>query len=151
MTLAAVPDDFLGAARPASGYDIGAFQLGAVAPDGGVGPPSPQPGDSGATEGDAAVASDASLGPVDASSEDAASGGAVADGGVPVGLDGSASPPKGAAGCSCRAVDSGANGTGQAYAVLAAAALALGRRVGRRRPQPRVGVVVFLARRFPLW
>jgi hypothetical protein len=39
VTLSAVTEDFLGAARPASGTDIGAFQYGAAPPvDGGVGP-----------------------------------------------------------------------------------------------------------------
>jgi hypothetical protein len=56
VTLAAVTDDFLGAARPATGTDLGAFQYGAVAPaDGGVGPPGdggsePPPGDGGGSE-----------------------------------------------------------------------------------------------------
>jgi MYXO-CTERM domain-containing protein len=40
VTLAAVKDDFLGAARPATGTDIGAFQFGAQPPaDGGIEPP----------------------------------------------------------------------------------------------------------------
>jgi hypothetical protein len=39
--LAAVTTDFLGAPRPATGVDIGAFQFGAVAPtDAGAGPPA---------------------------------------------------------------------------------------------------------------
>ena len=38
VTLAAVPDDFLGAPRPSTGFDLGAFQYGAVAAqDGGLG------------------------------------------------------------------------------------------------------------------
>jgi hypothetical protein len=76
ISLSAVTDDFLGATRPASGVDLGAFQFGASAPaDGGVGPSGV---DSGTTkpDHDSGVAG---------SSDGGVGGGAHPDGGAHAG------------------------------------------------------------------
>ncbi len=110
-TLAAVPDDFLGAPRPnGGGYDLGAFQYGAAAPsDGGVAVgPTPDGGmaDAGMAGGDA--------------------GGA--------GGEGPGTSPGKAAGCSCIAAGDGAGRPDAAQlACLLALALASKRRAIRAR------------------
>jgi uncharacterized protein (TIGR03382 family) len=85
IPLAAVKDDFLGAARPANGgFDIGAFQYGAVVTDGGVGP-TPQ--------GDAGIMSGG----------DGGGGGGVGDGGGGSGPSNNGAPGGGSSssGCAC--------------------------------------------------
>jgi len=130
-TLAAVAHDYLGAPRPASGYDIGAFQYGATPPDGG-GAPSPEAGvtggdGGGGSEGGASIGSGSSGG-----------GGGVSDGAatIPSG-DGSSSKseppagPAGSSGCSCSSAREAAAGSGPIGSSIALAIL-LTRRGARR-------------------
>jgi parallel beta-helix repeat protein len=103
VVLAAVTHDFLGALRPATGTDIGAFQYGAPAPDdGGVGPMGDGgvewPDDAGAQSGN-----DGGAGPGNAAGDGDASTGQGADSGVPAG-------PHDFAGCSCSQADMGTKG-----------------------------------------
>jgi uncharacterized protein (TIGR03382 family) len=85
-TLAAVTHDFLGAARPATGTDIGAFQYGATPPaDGGIGPPG-----TGASGG----ASSSGAGP--GSSSSGGGGGSPAGKAGGCGCGAAGSPPAGA-------------------------------------------------------
>jgi hypothetical protein len=117
VTLSAVPDDFLGAMRPSSGYDLGAFQYGATPPgDGGVVGPGPDAGKGPAPDGGVAKGSDAGAG-----------GG---DGGHDAG---SSSGPPGKApsgGCSCSAPGS-RPGDGGMLALLGLGAMIVAAR--RRR------------------
>jgi MYXO-CTERM domain-containing protein len=101
VSLTAVTHDFLGASRPATGVDLGAFQYGAVAPaDGGVGPA----GDATvAVQGDGAAApspGDDAAEPteVDASSD---SGGQPANAQATTGLDGGTGKTNSGSGCAC--------------------------------------------------
>jgi hypothetical protein len=101
VSLASVTTDFLGAPRPATGNDIGAFQYGAVAPsDGGVGPSGGGGGIS--TNSDGGVSSP--------------------------GSGDSSSPNASSSGCSCDEIGSNSSGS-SAYAAFAIAGVALfGRR-----------------------
>jgi hypothetical protein len=93
VDLAAVTHDFLGALRPSTGTDIGAFQYGATAPgDGGAGPTDAGVGQSG--EGGVASTPDGGLpGEAGAIGGDAATG-QTPDGARPAGAGDST-------GCSC--------------------------------------------------
>jgi MYXO-CTERM domain-containing protein len=90
-TLAPVATDFLGAPRPATGTDIGAFQYGATVPaDGGVvGPP-----------GDAGSGSGSGSGSGGASATSGTGGESAGEGGA------SAHTPTSKGGCGCEVVDS---------------------------------------------
>jgi hypothetical protein len=117
VTLSSVPDDYLGASRPSSGYDLGAFQYGAMPPaDGGGAGPGP----------------DGSVGP-------APEGGVAPDGGVTAGGDAgsdaassSGSSGKGS-GCSCSSAGERAGNEGE----LSALGIALGLAFRRRRVRAR--------------
>jgi hypothetical protein len=128
VTLAAVPDDFLGAPRPSTGFDLGAFQYGAVAGvgatgDGGVG----ATGDGGTSlpvDGGPAAAGDggsAAIGPGRSPSGDAGTR-LAPDGGAAAGAGETSS------GCSCieaSATPKRTSGAGNPWAA-AAIGLALG-------------------------
>jgi MYXO-CTERM domain-containing protein len=115
VLLAAVPDDFLGAARPSSGgYDLGAFQYGAMTPpDGGVGP-----------------------GP-DAGTTDAGHPGESDGGGGSGGADAGTSPgkPASGSGCSCSTAGDGAREAGAAELAGLVVALLVASRRRRARSQ----------------
>jgi hypothetical protein len=103
VSLTAVSHDFLGAPRPATGVDIGAFQYGATAPaDSGVGPAGDASVTSSGEGGSVPASGDASIAPengIDAS-EDAASEVANADATASAEAGAGASPV-GHSGCSC--------------------------------------------------
>ena len=140
VTLAAVPDDFLGAPRPSTGFDLGAFQYGAVAAqDGGLG----TTGDGGGSlSGDAGYAApgdggSAAVGPGGSPSGDSGTNGAL-DGGAPSGAGETSS------GCSCVEASATPRGTGASKTWAAAAlGLAIGcalrarRKNNTRRPYTR--------------
>jgi hypothetical protein len=114
VSLAAVNHDFLEAARPATGVDMGAFQYGAVVPsDAGIGPPADAgigtQGDAGAvdgTMGDAGAEQGADADDAVATSGDDASQGPGPHSG------GSASGANASSGCSCLAAGLAGPGTG---------------------------------------
>jgi MYXO-CTERM domain-containing protein len=126
-TTAAVTHDFVGAPRPfGSGYDIGAFEYGATAPDGGVGGAPGTGGAGGAAGGGAAAGAGASAGSGAVAGTGASSGtGATASGGASgSGSDGG--------GCGCRAA---AAPRATPWLLALALALLFGvRRSGRRLP-----------------
>jgi hypothetical protein len=100
-TLAAVTHDFLGAPRPrGSGYDIGAFEFGATAPDGGIGV---GPSDAGVPTSEAGPAGDDGGGSTGAG-DSGSSGNGLEDGATSTG-DGSpasrAASSSKSGGCSC--------------------------------------------------
>ncbi len=135
ISLAAVTSDFLGAPRPATRPDIGAFQYGAVAPaDGGVGPTGADAG-GGSVEAGSPTAIDAGIA-ADAGTASAPDAGVIVtgEGGASEGgaSDGAG---HGSSGCSCT---SGSRSEGVPLggaAALAIATFALARRRGRRRPR----------------
>jgi Right handed beta helix region len=118
VALSSVPDDYLGASRAGSGYDLGAFQYGAMLPTDG---------------GGAGPGTDGSVGP-------APEGGVAPDGGVAPGADAgndaatsSGSSGKGS-GCSCSSAGKRAGNEGGLSALgIAALGLAFRRRRVRAR------------------
>jgi hypothetical protein len=122
VVVSAVPDDFLGAARPGSGYDLGAFQYGATAPaDGGV----VGPGSGGAGGG----TTGAGAGTTGAGTTGAGTTGA--GGGTSTG-------PAKSSGCACSAAGDGALPAGAACVAALAAFVArpLRRRTRRASRRP---------------
>jgi len=120
VTLAAVTTDFLGALRPSSGTDLGAFQLGAKVPaDGGAAPPVVDAGAHGTH--DAGVTAGKDAGSSRTSSGDAA-----------VARDGGETPAsKTSSGCSCRITGAGGESTTPPVLLMGLALLAVRRKRAR--------------------
>jgi hypothetical protein len=129
-TLAALTKDFLGAARPATGTDIGAFQYGALAPAD-AGSTTPLAGDAGLATDASSAGDDAAPG-VESDATAALEGDALApesDGGAAGGAS---------SGCSCAQTGVEPNGTGApaGASLLAAIALLASRRARKPRLTP---------------
>ncbi len=132
VTLGAVTDDILGALRPSTGVDLGAFQYGALAPaDGGVGPT----GDGGSLASDGGA-------PGDGGSTATGEGGPAtvgqsgsADAGPSLAPDGGAAPATGATSSGCSCIEAGAipKRTSGAWAGIALALGWAARTRARRR------------------